>query len=105
MPDLRNSTALRQLHDLAHDPDPPRWTWAVAHLDRKARITLSAAARSALDAHSDDRTAVRACVTESRWCIALASCSSPPAIPAARSPSVDAVVSCCRPRCARVRTW
>ena len=59
MPDLRTSTALRQLADLGHHPDPPRWTWAVAHFDPAGRIALPSDARVALGARVGDRTEVR----------------------------------------------
>jgi len=54
----RTSTALRQLTDLGHEPDPPRWAWAVARLDAKGRVLLPPAARSALGVRLGDRTAV-----------------------------------------------
>lgn len=59
MPDPRNSSALRQLPDLDLDPDPPRWVWAVAHLDPAGRIGLPLEARMALGAQPDRRTEVR----------------------------------------------
>lgn len=34
MHDFRNSTALRQLADLGHEPDSPDWDWAIARLER-----------------------------------------------------------------------
>lgn len=49
MPDLRNSTALRQLTDLGgHEPDPPDWVWAVARLEPSGRLLLPGEARHAL---------------------------------------------------------
>ena len=51
MPDLHNSTALRQLTDLGgHDPDPPDWVWAVARLELNGRLLLPVEARHALRA-------------------------------------------------------
>jgi len=48
MPDLRSSTALRQLTDLGRDPDPPDWVWAVAPLEPSGRLLLPVEARDAL---------------------------------------------------------
>lgn len=59
MHDPRNSTALRQLADLGHEPDPPRWAWAVARLDPKGRLLLPAEARLALGVRPGERTVVR----------------------------------------------
>jgi hypothetical protein len=59
MRDLRNSTALRQLVDLGHDPDPPRWAWAVACLDPARRLLLAVEARAVLDIRLGQRTTVR----------------------------------------------
>lgn len=51
MPDLRNSTALRQLTDLGgHEPYPPDWVWAVARLELSGRLLLPVEARDALRA-------------------------------------------------------
>jgi hypothetical protein len=46
MPDLRTSTALRQLHDLGPDPTEPRWRWAVVRVEPTNRIVLPADARA-----------------------------------------------------------
>ena len=59
MPDLRNSTALRQLSDLGHEPDPSEWAWAVVRLDPAGRIALPSDARVALGARGAARTDVR----------------------------------------------
>jgi hypothetical protein len=50
MPDPRISTALHQLGDLDHDEVPPRWSWAVAGLERIGRIRLPSPALEALSA-------------------------------------------------------
>jgi hypothetical protein len=59
MRDLRNSTALRQLVDLGHDPDPTRWAWAVARLDPAGRLLLAVEARAVLGIRLGQRTTVR----------------------------------------------
>jgi hypothetical protein len=48
MPDLRSSTALRQLADLGQDPVPPRWSWAVRTWEPGGRIRLPAPALAVL---------------------------------------------------------
>ncbi|MGI8662239.1 MAG: hypothetical protein ACR2LQ_03395 [Acidimicrobiales bacterium] len=58
MPNLRNSTALRQLADLGHEPDPPVWDWAVTRLEPSGRILLSVSARAVLGALFDHRVDV-----------------------------------------------
>lgn len=50
MHDLRYSTALRQLADLGHEPDPSRWSWAIVALERSGRLLLPADARQVLGA-------------------------------------------------------
>lgn len=50
MPDLRNSTALRQLTDLGPEPDPPDWAWAIAHLEPSGRLRLPTEASRSLGA-------------------------------------------------------
>jgi DNA-binding transcriptional regulator/RsmH inhibitor MraZ len=59
MPDLRTSTALRQLTDLSLDPDPSEWAWAVVRLDPKGRLALPLGARIALGPHGMERIEVR----------------------------------------------
>ncbi|MEY2402706.1 MAG: hypothetical protein QOD38_257 [Acidimicrobiaceae bacterium] len=59
MHDLRTSTALRQLADLGHQPDPPRWSWAIARLEPTGRLVLPREARVALDVRSRERNTVR----------------------------------------------
>ena len=58
MPNLRTSTALRQLVDLGHEPDPPAWDWAVSRLDPGGRLLVPIEARAALGARSGGRTDV-----------------------------------------------
>ena len=59
MPTLRTSTALRQLADLGHQPDPPRWSWAMARLEPTGRLVLPLEARDALHIAAGDRNTVR----------------------------------------------
>lgn len=59
MHDPRNSTALRQLSDLGHAPEPPRWAWAIARLEPTGRLVLPVEARAALDVRAGHRTPVR----------------------------------------------
>jgi len=59
MPTLRTSTALRQLADLGHQPDPPRWSWAIARLEPTGRLVLPVEARLALGLTAGQRTTVR----------------------------------------------
>lgn len=47
---LRNRTALRQLTDVGHEPDPSRWVWAVARLEPCGRLFLPEVTRAALGA-------------------------------------------------------
>ncbi len=48
MPDSRNSTALRQLTDLGHEPAPSRWSWATARYEPGGRVRLPAVALAAV---------------------------------------------------------
>ena len=48
MPNLRTSTALRQLPELGCDPPEPRWRWAVVRVELTSRIVLPADAREVL---------------------------------------------------------
>lgn len=59
MPDPRTSTALRQLNDLSHQPDPPRWAWAIARLEPTGPLVLPVEARRALGVRTKERTPVR----------------------------------------------
>lgn len=59
MHDQRTSTALRQLADLAPEPEPPRWAWAIARVEPTGRIVLPAEARTALGAGAGSRVTMR----------------------------------------------
>ena len=59
MHDPRNSTALRQLADLGHQPDRPRWSWAIARLEPTGRLVLPVEARHALGVRAGHRTPLR----------------------------------------------
>lgn len=48
MHDPRTRTALRQLADLGHEPDPPAWVWAIAQLEPSGRLLVPVGARAAL---------------------------------------------------------
>jgi hypothetical protein len=48
MPDLRTSTALRQLGDLGSGPPEPKWRWAVVRVEPTSRVVLPAQARALL---------------------------------------------------------
>jgi hypothetical protein len=59
MHDPRISTALRQLADLGDDPAPPRWSWAIAALERIGRVRLPAPAIQALGVSTGGEVWVR----------------------------------------------
>jgi len=52
MRDPRLSTALRQLTDLGDEPEPPRWSWAIAGLEQTGRIRLPTTAQDVLEVGS-----------------------------------------------------
>ena len=58
MHDPRTSSALRQLNDLGHDPDPPRWAWTIGRLEPTGRLVLPVEARRALGVRTNERTVV-----------------------------------------------
>ncbi len=58
MPDFKNSTALRQLADLGHDPEPSRWSWATARYEPGGRVRLPAGARAAVGCPPGQRLVV-----------------------------------------------
>jgi len=57
MPNLRNNTALRQLADLRHEPDPPAWDWAVVRLE-PGGLLVPIEARTALGTRPGGQTDV-----------------------------------------------
>jgi hypothetical protein len=59
MPNLRTSTALRQLNDFGHQPNPTRWSWAIARVEPTGRLLLPVEARAVLGARAGRRTPLR----------------------------------------------
>jgi DNA-binding transcriptional regulator/RsmH inhibitor MraZ len=59
MPDLRTSTALRQLNDLGRDAELSPWAWAVVRPDPAGRLLLPIEARAVLGIPPGQRFTVR----------------------------------------------
>jgi hypothetical protein len=70
MPDLRTSTALRQLADLSREPDPPGWAWASP--DSNPAAACSCPARPATrSAPIGDAATPSGCAAARRWCCSI----------------------------------